>query len=360
MARTDTLGNFLTDVADAIRDKKGNTDPISASEFDTEIASIEGGGGDVSEYFTDTAGSSESYARFITRITKVFPIDMKFYKHYNGANSLSYCFSGMYNLVDISEIKKWDLTNIVSIDHMFNSCKSLEDIDFTGLNTPVLNDMSYLFNGCEKLKSVTFNIDTSKVTKANNMFTGCKALNSVDLSTFDTGSLTDISYMFQGCTNTTFENINLNNLNVSNVTKAGWIFSSCNGVINLDLSSWTLPKVTDLSASFYGCNAKKIDLSNATGENVTQTNMMFFNAMRVNEIYLDNFDFSKVTSFSGMFTSCGSNAKRSEGAYADGMPYVYVKDATAQNWVLTADNGHKSDWTTANVIIAGSEQDLRN
>lgn len=44
MARTDTLGNFLTDVADAIREKKGTTDTIQASNFDTEIASIEGGG----------------------------------------------------------------------------------------------------------------------------------------------------------------------------------------------------------------------------------------------------------------------------------------------------------------------------
>ena len=45
MARTDTLGNFLTDVAAAIREKKGTTDAILASNFDTEIASIETGGG---------------------------------------------------------------------------------------------------------------------------------------------------------------------------------------------------------------------------------------------------------------------------------------------------------------------------
>lgn len=45
MARTDTLGNFLTDVATAIRNKKGTTDTIVASNFDTEIESIESGGG---------------------------------------------------------------------------------------------------------------------------------------------------------------------------------------------------------------------------------------------------------------------------------------------------------------------------
>lgn len=42
MARTDTLNNFLTDVADSIRTKKGTTDSIPASNFDTEIESISG------------------------------------------------------------------------------------------------------------------------------------------------------------------------------------------------------------------------------------------------------------------------------------------------------------------------------
>ena len=45
MARTDTLGHFLTDVADAIREKKGTTGLIQASDFDTEIESITTGGG---------------------------------------------------------------------------------------------------------------------------------------------------------------------------------------------------------------------------------------------------------------------------------------------------------------------------
>ena len=40
MARVDNLSNFLTDVADAIRDKKGTSATIAASTFDTEIAGI--------------------------------------------------------------------------------------------------------------------------------------------------------------------------------------------------------------------------------------------------------------------------------------------------------------------------------
>lgn len=45
MAKTDNLKDFLTDVADAIRTKKGTTAKINPQDFSAEIASIETGGG---------------------------------------------------------------------------------------------------------------------------------------------------------------------------------------------------------------------------------------------------------------------------------------------------------------------------
>lgn len=44
MARTNNLTNFLTDVSSAIKQKTGDNTPIPASNFDTEILSIETGG----------------------------------------------------------------------------------------------------------------------------------------------------------------------------------------------------------------------------------------------------------------------------------------------------------------------------
>ena len=43
MARIDTLANFITDIATAIKAKTGKTDPITPANFDTEINSIQGG-----------------------------------------------------------------------------------------------------------------------------------------------------------------------------------------------------------------------------------------------------------------------------------------------------------------------------
>lgn len=47
MARIDNLSNFLLDVANSIRTKKGTSDLIEIANFDTEILSIPSGGGEV-------------------------------------------------------------------------------------------------------------------------------------------------------------------------------------------------------------------------------------------------------------------------------------------------------------------------
>ena len=39
-----SLKSYLTTIADAIREKKGTTEPINASNFASEILSIQGGG----------------------------------------------------------------------------------------------------------------------------------------------------------------------------------------------------------------------------------------------------------------------------------------------------------------------------
>lgn len=49
MAKDNNLSDFLKDVADAIRAKKGTTNLINPQNFSSEIASIETGGGGTSD-----------------------------------------------------------------------------------------------------------------------------------------------------------------------------------------------------------------------------------------------------------------------------------------------------------------------
>ncbi len=63
-----------------------------------------------------------------------------------------------------------------------------------------LTDMSYMFNGCESLKSIDIsNFNTNNVTNMSYMFNECESLKSIDISNFNTNNVTDMSFMFNGC-----------------------------------------------------------------------------------------------------------------------------------------------------------------
>lgn len=66
MAKNDNLKDFLTDVADAIREKKGTSEPINPQDFSSEIASIEtGGGGSSMEYWAVPEDVGEDVREFV-------------------------------------------------------------------------------------------------------------------------------------------------------------------------------------------------------------------------------------------------------------------------------------------------------
>ena len=66
-------------------------------------------------------------------------------------------------------------------DALFSECVSLENIDFSGVDTSEVCDMNYMFEGCESLKSLNLSsFDMSKVTDAYGMFARCYSLKIIN------------------------------------------------------------------------------------------------------------------------------------------------------------------------------------
>ncbi len=85
---------------------------------------------------------------------------------------------------------------------MFYNCSALTTIDLSDFaTTSSLESISTMFAGCNKLSSLTFSdsFDTSGVKYMTSMFSDCSALTSLDLSMFNTGSVTDMGGMFNNC-----------------------------------------------------------------------------------------------------------------------------------------------------------------
>lgn len=307
MARTDTLGHFLTDVADAIREKTGSSEEIVASDFDTEIENIpSGGGADLDEYFVTEITQNKTGRDTIEYIKKLPDLVIA-----DNVTQVSYLFDNVkFNgTTNYSKVPRVVCNNnVTNMSYMYNSQNqntSVTEIDLSGLNTSNVTNMSYMFYNRQGITTLDFsNFDFSKVTNVYSMFYACRNLTSLDLS-------------------------NLTNAPLTTANSMSYMFYLCDKMTKLDLSNFTPTSRVYTSNMFQYCN-------------------------KLEEIYLDKWDMENYQpySFYNMFSDCGSsNATPTK---------VYVKDATAQNWILTANNGHPTTWTTDNVIIAGSSADLRN
>lgn len=196
MARTDTLGNFLTDVADAIKNKKGDDTPILASEFDTEITNLPSGG-------SSHDWSAIGYNGEPKSLQEMFDYSKEIYDNWdNTIIVLNYKFNGDKNLLWFPLV---DTSNVTSMMGIFSSCVSLKEVP--QLNTSNVTDMSYMFDNCTSLKEIP-QFDTSNVTNMYGMFQYCESLENVPQ--FDTSNVTDMSNMFYLCnklTDTSIDNI---------------------------------------------------------------------------------------------------------------------------------------------------------
>ena len=243
MARTDTLGNFLTDVADAIREKKGTTDTILASNFDTEIASIEGGV-DINEYLSDTItkGTSSSGGWVKTIIKLRSPLTVE-------GTSAEYMFSG-YSL---NELPQLDTSNVNRMDHMFSGCAKLTTIP--QLDTSNVVNMDSMFYNCTNLTTIP-QLDTSNVFRMSYMFGSCTNLTTIPQ--IDTSNVTIMDYTFYNCSNLT----TIPQLNGEKLTDIVSAFNGCkslenfNGIINLGQAYSTS---TSANSNYY-----KLILSDST------------------------------------------------------------------------------------------------
>ena len=82
---------------------------------------------------------------------------------------------------------------------MFSGCLNIISLNLSGFKTGKVKDMSGMFNGMNKLKTLVLsekNFDTKNVENMSKMFYGCKALTSLNLSFFNVSKCNNFEEMF--------------------------------------------------------------------------------------------------------------------------------------------------------------------
>ena len=146
MASEKNLNAVFTDIANAIRGKKGTTDQIKPINMADEIMNLTSGGGRSLKALLDATRSC--YYLF---------------NQYQGTS--------VNGLISYS-----DTSNVTNMSHMFYHCSSLTTIP--QLDTSKVKIMDGMFYNCSSLTTVP-QLDVSSVTDMSNMFKNCSSLKSI-------------------------------------------------------------------------------------------------------------------------------------------------------------------------------------
>ncbi len=180
--------------------------------------------------------------------------------------------------------------------------KNILEIDLSSFDTSQVTDMSSMFQGMSNLTTLDLsNFDTSQVTDMSFMFSNISNLTTINLSSFDTSKVTNMRAMFFNMSEK-LTTINLSNFDTSQVTDMSSMFQGMSNLTTLDLSNFDTSKVTNMSQMFLGIfKLTTLDLSNFDTSKVTNMRYMFYYMFDLTTLDLSNFDTSKVTDMYGMF-----------------------------------------------------------
>lgn len=273
--------------------------------------------------------------------------------------------------------------NLISLANLFynSTLKSKVSNELAGTDVLRFLDTSHVtdFSGCfkyyrtpssmsEQMEHILTGVDTSSAINMSSMFENCY-LRRIDLSSFDFSNVTNVASMFKNCFidnngNTDADVILPNTMDFSNVINmssflymiTGWVFTDINTerwVQRIVASIQNTANVTDLSYCFYGRKMQSLDLTHWTVPKVTNMSYMFNQCAYLTSVkmpnisitdtcncenmfmYINNYDFldirglefSKITNLNTMFSNFSSVKNNLQ---------IIVKDNTEQTALETA------------------------
>jgi surface protein len=260
MAKNNNLTDFLTDVADAIREKEGSANAINPQDFSDRIKALSVGGGDTPTPSRPTwTGHADAEGLRAIGWTEE---DIAYYQE-NGVNwnaeddqyhKVSEDNKALYGVLTADNIQTYkdrivylpriDTSAKTSMYTMFYNCKSLVAIPH--LDTSKVSNMSLMFSDCYSLVSIP-HLDTSHVTNMSNMFDNCYSL--VSIPHLDTSKVSNMSIMFDNC----YSLVSIPHLDTSKVSNMSNMFYDCYSLVSiphLDTSH-----VTNMLGMFYSCRS---------------------------------------------------------------------------------------------------------
>ena len=226
--------------------------------------------------------------------------------HYINHNGNTRLGGNGLNIIANKDLDIYFSGPINNLDSYFSSqydsnAKFIKSIDFSGINSPDINNMINLFSGCESLNSIKFPNDIRfSISSIQYMFFGCKSLTSINLSNLNTESVTSMNSMFKDCSFLT--SIDLSSFKTEKVTDMNSMFNGCSSLTSIDLSSFNTEKVTNMESMFEGCSSLKLlNLSNFYTRSLSGLTKIFYGCSELVLLDISNFNMANSYIFDNAF-----------------------------------------------------------
>ena len=156
----------------------------------------------------------------------------------------------------------------------------------------------------------------------------------IELSVLDITNITDMSYMFNYCTNLT--KVNCADWSTIKVTSMKKIFNMCKSLQKLDVFYWSMDKVVDMEQMCYGCDSiTMLRMSNwKLNNNVSMTN--FISGVRLEKIEISDASFETVNKvISALPTKSRASFGSLDISNVDDLSKVNIEEALLKYWNIS-------------------------
>ena len=202
--------------------------------------------------------------------------------------------------------------NLVKTDNYGDAFDGLQGLkEIVGLeyvNTSGCTNFYQFFSNTKSIKEIDLskcNWDTSNVTTMRYMFSQCEALEKIDISTFDTSKVTEMAEMFVYCYN--LKEVKLpENFGIASTSFNSMFAGGLSKLETVNLENLRTPNGTTFSSMFQQSGLKNIDLSNCDFTKSTSFKSMFDRCENVETIIFPSTPLLEGADLTQMFNYCNS------------------------------------------------------
>jgi surface protein len=240
----------------------------------------------------------------------------------------------------LTDISKWGSIAWTSFSVAFRGCNNLNVSATDAPNLSGVTDIAYMFAGCSVFNSNINHWDVSTITTIRDIFNGSSFNQPLD--NWDVSNVTNMVNMFAY---TPF-NQPIGMWDVGSVTDFGYMFRQ-NFAFDQPLNSWNMSGKTNLTAMFYEARAFNQDLDLWDVSACTSMYYMFQNATLFNG-NITTWNTSNVTNMAGMFNMWWGGA-RPFNQNLNSWDVSSVTDMNAMFSYCINYNQPMNTWNTSNV-----------